>query len=83
VTLTELWNLVYGTVVGIGGIVGFLLVLMIGFCLALDWTKFRPTRKSRTVKSLDETVGPAIVYLPPTAPRGPSDQLAGSIRPAS
>lgn len=82
-TLTELWNLVYGTVVGIGGIVGFLLVLMIGLCLALDWTKFRPTRKSRTVKSLDETVGPAIVYLPPAAPRGPSDQLAGSIRPAS
>ena len=82
-TLTELWNLVYGTVVGIGGVVVFLLVLMIGLCLALDWTKFRPTRGSRTVKSLDETVGPAIVYLPPTAPRGPSDQLAGSIHATS
>ena len=82
-TLTQLWNLVYGTVVGIGGIVGFLLVLMIGLCLALDWTKFRPTRKSRTVKSLDETVGPPITYLPPSAPRGPTDQLAGSVRAAS
>jgi hypothetical protein len=83
VTLTEVWNLVYGAVVGIGGIVVFLLVLMIGFCLALDWTKFRPTRNSRTVKSLDETVGAAITYLPPNAPRGPVDQLARSIRATS
>ena len=82
-TLTELWNLTYGTVVGIGGIVALLLALMIGLCLALDWTKFRPTRNSRTVKSLDETVGRPISYLPPTAPRGPSDQLAGSIRATS
>jgi hypothetical protein len=82
VTMTELWNLVFGTVVGLGGIVAYLLVLMIGLCLVLDWTKFRPTRRSKTVKSLDETVGNAIVYLPPNAPRGPSDQLAGSIRPA-
>jgi len=83
VTLADLWNVTYGAVVGIGGIAVFLLVLMIGFCLALDWTKFRPTRKSKVVKSLDETVGDAIVYLPPGAPRGPSDQLAGSIRVAS
>ncbi len=79
-TLTEVWNLVYGAVVGIGGIVVLLLALMIGLCLALDWTKFRPTRHSRTVKSLDETVGDAIVYLPPGAPRGPVDQLARSMR---
>lgn len=79
-TLTEVWNLVYGAVVGVGGIMAFLLVMMIGLCLALDWTKFRPTSKSKTVKSLDETVGAAIVYLPPTAPRGPCDQLARSIR---
>jgi hypothetical protein len=83
VTLTDVWNLVYGAVVGIGGIAVFLLVLMIGFCLALDWTKFRPTRKSRTVKSLDETVGAPIVYLPPNAPRGPVDALARSIRATS
>jgi hypothetical protein len=83
VTLAEVWNLVFGAVAGIGGIVVYLLVLMIGLCLVLDWTKFRPTRGSRTVKSLDETVGNPIVYLPPDAPRGPSDQLAGSVRAAS
>ncbi len=82
-TLSEIWTLVLGAVQGVGGIAVFLLVLMIGFCLALDWTKFRPTRRSRTVKSLDETVGPPITYLPPTAPRGPVDQLAGSGRAAS
>lgn len=78
-TLSELWTIVLGTLQGLGGIVVVLLVLMIGFCLLFDWTKFRPTRKSKTVKSLDELVGPAIIYLPPDAPRGPSDQLAGSL----
>ncbi len=82
-TLTELWHLLYGTIVGLGGITVFLLVLMIGLCLVLDLTKFRRTRGSRTVKSLDETVGDPVVYLPPDAPRGPSDQLAGSTRIAS
>ena len=79
-TVAEVRDLVVGAVQGLGGIVGVLLVLMIGFCLVLDWTKFRPTRMSRTVKSLDELVGPGITYLPPDAPRGPSDQLAGSTR---
>jgi hypothetical protein len=83
VTFTDLWHLAYGAAVGLGGISVFLLVLMIGFCLVLDRTKFRPTKRSKVVKSLDETVGPAIVYLPPDAPRGPSDQLAGSTRLAS
>ena len=78
--MAEVRDLVVGAVQGLGGIVGVLLVLMIGFCLVLDWTKFRPTRMSRTVKSLDELVGPAIAFLPPDAPRGPSDQLAGSGR---
>jgi len=80
VSLAELWALVFGTVQGIAGIAVVLLVLMIGLCLALDWTKFRPTRGSRIVKSLDETVGPPLVYFAPDAPRGPIDQLAGSRR---
>lgn len=79
-TLAELWTLVFGTVQGLVGIAAVLLVLMIGLCLALDWTKFRPTRNSRTVKSLDERVGIAVVYLPPDAPRGPADQLARASR---
>lgn len=79
-SLSELWTIVFGALQGVGGIVVFLLVLMIGFCLLFDRTKFRPTSKSKTVKSLDELVGPAISYLPPDAPRGASDQLAGSGR---
>jgi len=83
VTLTDVWHLAFGAVAGIGSVVVYLLILMIGVCLLLDWTKFRPTRRSKTIKSLDERVGPAIVYLPPDAPRGPSDQLAGSGHAAS
>jgi len=78
--VTEVWPILLGTIQGLGGIVVLLLVLMIGFCLALDLSKFRPTRGSKTIKSLDELVGPAIRYLPPEAPRGPADQLAGSSR---
>ncbi len=78
--LSEAWTIAVGALQGIGGIVAFLLVLMIGLCLLFDSTKFRPTRKSKTIKSLDELVGPGIIYLPPDAPRGPSDQLAGSTR---
>jgi hypothetical protein len=80
VTVSEIGTIVLGALQGLGGIVVFLLVLMIGFCFLFDWTKFRPTQKSKTVKSLDELVGPAIRFLPPDAPRGPSDQLAGSGR---
>jgi hypothetical protein len=83
VTLADLWNITYGAVVGIGGISVFLLILMIGVCLVFDWTKFRPTSGSKIVKSLDETIGSPITYLPPGAPRGPADQLAGSIRAVS
>ncbi len=77
-SLSDLVTLLVGAVQGVGGIAVFLLVVMIGFCLLLDLTKFRPTRRSRTVKSLDELVGDPIRYLPPDAPRGPSDQLGGS-----
>ena len=79
---TELVQLVLGTIQGLGAIAIFLLVLMIGVCVGLTLTKFRSTRNSLTIKSLDETVGAPIVYLPPDAPRGPIDQLRGS-RPAA
>ena len=81
-TLSELASLAVGTVQGLAALTVFLLAALIGFCLLLDRTKFRPTRNSRVVKSLDERVGPAIRYLPPDVPRGPSDQLAGSRRSA-
>ena len=76
--MTEVWRILLGTVGGLGAIVVLLLCLLLGFCLLLDLSKFRRTRGSKTVKSLDELVGPAITYLPPDVPRGPSDQLAGS-----
>lgn len=79
-SLSELGTIVLGALQGLGGIVVFLLILLIGFCLLLDRTKFRPTARSKTIKSLDELVGPATRYLPPDAPRGSSDQLAGSVR---
>jgi hypothetical protein len=82
VSLSDLVTLIVGAVQGVGGIAIFLLVVMIGFCLLLDSTKFRPTRNSRTVKSLDELTGAPIQYLPPDVPRGPSDQLGGSRRSA-
>ncbi len=79
-TGSDILNLVVGTLEGVGGIVILLLVLMIGLCLLVDFTKFRPTKRSLTVKSLDELVGPPIQYLPPDTPRGRVDQLAGSRR---
>lgn len=77
-TLDELWTIALGALEGLGGIVVLLLVLLIGFCYLLDWTKFRPTRGSRTIKNLDELAGTPASYLPPDAPRGPADQLARS-----
>ena len=80
--LSEAWQIVLGAVGGLGSIVVYLLVLMLGLCLLLDRTKFRPTRNSRTVKSLDELVGAPIRYLPPDAPRGTTDQLSAATRKA-
>ncbi len=79
-TVSALVSLVAGIIQGLGAITFFLLALFIGVCVALTLTKFRPTRNSLTIKSLDELVGDPIRYLPPNAPRGPSDQLAGSRR---
>lgn len=81
--MTDTWTFLVGTLQGLGALgalVVFLLVVLIGFCLLFDRSKFRPTAKSRTIKSLDELVGPPISFLPPDAPRGPADQLAGSGR---
>ena len=55
----------------------FVLVLFIGFCVLLGFTKTKRTAgKAMVVKSLDEAVSqrPA-AYLAPTDPRGPADQL--------
>lgn len=77
---SDIFNLVVGFVQGLGTIAIFLLVLFIGVCVLLTLVKFRPTRNSLTIKSLDELVGDPIHYLPPDTPRGRMDQLAGSRR---
>jgi hypothetical protein len=55
----------------------FILVLFIGFCVFLGFTKLKRTAGGgRVVKSLDEAVShQAVIYLSPSAPRGPANQL--------
>ena len=78
-TLAEVASLLVATVqaAGIGAVV--ILALMIGAALALDVFKLRPSGpKSLTVRSLDEALGRPATYLPPSTPRGTTDQLGNS-----
>jgi len=49
----------------------------IGFCVLLGFAKTKRTSgKVAVVRSLDERItNRSVDYLPPTAPRGPADQL--------
>ena len=55
----------------------FVLALFIGFCVIVGFTKTKRTAgKVPVVRSLDERMtNRSVDYLPPTAPRGPADQL--------
>ena len=54
-----------------------LIALLVGFSVVLNFPKLRKGGgKTLTVRSLDESLGRTMEYLPPTAPRGPADQLA-------
>ena len=55
----------------------FILVLFIGFCVAIGFAKTKRTAGGGPViKSLDEAVShQAVSYLSPADPRGPADQL--------
>jgi len=82
-TLAEVGALLVATVqaAGIGAVA--ILVLMIGAALALDIFKLRPSGpRSLTVRSLDEALGRPESYLPPSTPRGPTDQLGNARRSA-
>ena len=71
-------NLVIGALQGLGASTVFVLLLFIGFCVLVGFTKTKKTAggSARVVKSLDEVVTRQTMrYLPPTAPRGPADQL--------
>lgn len=66
----------FGTLQGLLVSTGVLLALFVGFCVLFNLPKLRPSgRHSRVVRSLDEALGDPQQYLPPTAPRGPVDQL--------
>ena len=74
----DIQALVVGAVQGLASSTIFVLVLFIGFCVLVGFTKTKKTAGTGTmvVKSLDESVSrQAVEYLPPTAPRGPADQL--------
>lgn len=76
--MSETWTVLLGALVGITVLAVFLLVVLIGFSLFGDSTKFRSRKGSRTMRDLGEGLGGTSSYLPPDAPRGPVDQLANS-----
>ena len=71
-------QLALGALQGLASSTAFVLVLFIGFCVVVGFTKLKKTAGggAMVVKSLDERIShQPMVYLPPTAPRGPVDQL--------
>jgi hypothetical protein len=71
-------QLVIGALQGLGASTVFILMLFIGFCVGVGFTKLKKTAggDARVIKSLDERLTrQPMRYLPPTAPRGPADQL--------
>ena len=74
----DILQIVLGLLQGLLSSSVFVLVLFIGFCVAFGFFKTIKTAggSARVVKSLDERISHrAMVYLPPSAPRGPADQL--------
>ena len=67
-----------GALQGLGASTIFVLALFIGFCVSFGFFKTKRTAGggAKVVKSLDERLShQPMAYLPPTAPRGPADQL--------
>jgi hypothetical protein len=73
----EVIHLVIGTVQGLTVSAVGVLIIFIGFCVVVGFTKTKRTAgNAPVVKSLDELVShQPVAYLPPNAPRGPADQL--------
>jgi len=67
-----------GALQGLASTTIFVLLLFIGFCVIVGFTKLKKTAggKAMVVKSLDERISQQpMAYFAPTAPRGPADQL--------
>ena len=75
--LSELVTMVLGLLQGMAAAAIFLLALMIGLALGLDFVKLRASKRLGYARNLDDAVGEAAhgTYLPPDAPRGVVDQL--------
>ena len=73
---SEALDLLVGALQGLGVSTVFLLVLFIGFCVLVGFSKHRPTSpRTLVVRNLEDRLGQEFRYLPPDAPRGPVDQL--------
>jgi hypothetical protein len=73
----EIPGLAVDTVIAITVSSVFLLALLVGFSVLLNFPKLRRSGAGTlTVRSLDESLGGTAHFLPPDAPRGPADQLA-------
>jgi len=76
VTPPELQALVLGVLQGLGMSTVFLLVVFIGFCVVVGFTKHRTISKaSLVIRSLDDRLGTGSRFLSPDVPRGQADQL--------
>jgi hypothetical protein len=75
--MSDAVQIALGALQGLGASTVFVLALFIGFCVVVGFLKTKSTAgNAPVVKSLDETItNRRFVYLPPTAPRGPADQL--------
>jgi hypothetical protein len=75
----DIQPLALGALQGLASSTVFVLVLFIGFCVVVGFTKLKKTTGqagTMVIKSLDETIShQSMRYLAPTAPRGPADQL--------
>lgn len=74
----DVLDITIGVLQGLGASTVFVLGLFIGFCVLFGLLKLKRTAGAGApvIKSLDESVSlRAFEYLPPTAPRGPADQL--------
>ena len=73
----DLQQLAIGAIEGLTSSAVFVLVLFIGFCVIVGFSKLKKTSgDAMVIKSLDERMThKSFEYLAPTAPRGPADQL--------
>ena len=72
----QVTNIVIGALVGLAVSTGFLLALFIGFLVLAGFSKHRGRSSgSAIVRNITERLGTRATYLPPSAPRGPADQL--------